>query len=123
MSPDFELYQLAVEKHGLEALRPFITAVEEAERWEMVRRLVRDALVVLGPLCWLMAALPGAFGGRLRAFLLGLWAVVFALLLGSMAAVRMWRRRCERFRVGAGSGADMLAMWPGRTRGRPSTSR
>ena len=94
-----DLYQLVVARHGAENIRPLLVAVEEAERWDIVRRLVSTVLVVLGGVCWVLAAFPSAFGFRVRMFSLGLWAVFLVMLLTAIAAGRVWRRRCAQFRV------------------------
>jgi len=107
MKSAVDLYEFAAAKHGPENLRPFLIAVEEAERWEIVRRVATNLLVVFGGLCWLMAAIPAAFGSRLHAFLLGLWAVGFVLLVMAIAAGRVWRRRCERYRIARVDASDL----------------
>ena len=98
MKSAVDLYELDTAKHGLENLKPLLVAIEEVERWAGVYQLSRSALLVMGGLCWLVAALPHV-SARPRALVLGLWAVVLGLLVISIAAGHLWRRRCERYRV------------------------
>jgi hypothetical protein len=81
-----------------ENLKPMLAALEEVERWDVVYRLTRSALLVLGGLCWLIAVHP-AVGARPRTLVLGMWAALFGLLVISLIAGRVWRRRCDRFRM------------------------
>ena len=93
MKPIVDLYET-----DSEHLKPVLAALEEVERWDVVYRLTRSALLVLGGLCWLIAVHP-AVGARPRALVLGMWAVLFALLVISLIAGHVWRRRCDRFRM------------------------
>ena len=81
-----------------EDLKPALIALEEVERWDVVYRLTRAALMVLGGLCWLIAVHPAVSEGA-RRLVIGMWAFLFALLVISLIAGHVWRKRCDRFRM------------------------
>jgi hypothetical protein len=78
--------------------RAFLEAAYEAERWDILRGRVGTVLAFVSLPCWLMAAWPGFLGAKLRAVFLGLWGVFFALLVLSLVATHVWRRRCMSYR-------------------------
>lgn len=100
MKRGVELYRLVVARDGVENVNAFVTAVHQAERWEIARRPLGAFLVLLGPVCWIMAAFPGLIGARARGFFLAVWAMSFAMLVLAVAASIFWRRRSARYRVG-----------------------